>query len=159
MTYLVQREKKEREEADKLDEEIEVWKKRVPLAESRGMTDLTDQARERVRQLVARRRELQTQLDLIGTEKAMLRRESRRPDGHEVAYAEELLRRWQESGLVDPDEAVLERQFDEINAEQALAEFKEELEPDGDGGRGDGEVVLSDPDAPGAPDSDSPSAR
>ncbi|MFP4600582.1 MAG: hypothetical protein ACLFVJ_20170 [Persicimonas sp.] len=128
MTYLVQQEKKARQRADGLEEEIELWKKRVRLAEEKGMPDLADEARGRTRKLIAERRGLEVDLEMIATEKGMLRKESRRPDGQEVARAEEILRRWKESGLVDPDEAVLEREFDEMHAEQALEEFKDELE-------------------------------
>ena len=130
MAYLLQQEKKELEEAHKLEDEIEVWKKRIQLAEGRGMQELADQARERARALVQRRRELQTRLDMIDTEKGMLRKESRRPGGREVAYAEELLARWQESGLVDPDQAVLDRQFSELGKEAALEALREEMGED-----------------------------
>ena len=127
MTYLVQKEKKARERASGLEDEIEVWKKRVRLAEDKGKPDLADEARQRARKLIAERRELEDQLGLIGTEKRMLIKESRRPTGDEVARAEQLLQRWKDSGLVDPDEAVLEREFDEMHAEQALDEFKKEI--------------------------------
>lgn len=130
MTYLVQQQKKARERADGLEEEIELWKKRVRLAEDKGMPDLADEARQRARQLIAERRELEDKLDLMATEKRMLIKESRRPSGDEVARAEALLERWKESGLVDPDEAVLEREFDEMEAEQALEEFKKEMGED-----------------------------
>ncbi|QDG51595.1 hypothetical protein FIV42_12810 [Persicimonas caeni] len=130
MTYLVQKEKKAREHADGLEDEIELWKKRVRLAEDKGMPDLADEARGRARQLIAERRELEDKLDLMATEKRMLVKESRRPSGEEVARAEALLERWKESGLVDPDEAVLEREFDEMEAEMALEEFKKEAKGD-----------------------------
>ncbi len=133
MTYLVQKEKKARERADGLEEEIDLWKKRVRLAEERGMPDLADEARQRAKKLIAERRELEDQFDLIATEKGMLQKESRMPTGDEVARAEELLRRWKESGLVDPDEAVLEREFDELDAERALQEFKDDVDVDDDG--------------------------
>lgn len=126
MTYLVQREKKELEEAETLEEEIALWKKRVGLARSRGAAELVEQARERALELIAQRHALQTRLDMIANEKDILRRESRRPDGRELEYAETLLRRWQESGLVDPDKAMLDEEFDKLNAEQALAELRAE---------------------------------
>lgn len=156
MTYLVQREKRAHEDAQKLEEDIALWKKRVGLATERGETALAKQARERALELIAKRRALQTQLDLIAGEKDILRRESRRPDGHEVDYAEELLRRWQESGLVDPDEAALDEEFDQLNAEQALAELRDgesakDAESSEDENAPADEVIFSDPDAP-APD-------
>src|SRR5690554_2352289 len=143
MTYLVQREKKELQAAAALEEEIALWKKRVALARGRDETELAEQARARALALIAERRELQTRLDMIVSEKDILRRESRRPDGHELAYAEELLRRWQESGPVDPDQAVLDAQFDQLAAEQALAELHQDQ-----GATPVDEVIFSDPDAP-----------
>ena len=128
MTYLVQQEKKAREKADGLEEEIELWKKRVRLAEDKGMPDLADEARQRAKKLIAQRREVEVDLETIATEKKMLRKESRRPSGEEVARAEEILRRWKESGLVDPDEAVLEREFEEMDAEMAVEELKKEMD-------------------------------
>lgn len=166
MAYLMQREKKQRQEANQLEDEIEVWKKRVRLADERGMSDLADQARQRARELIARRRKLEDEFELIATEKQMLRRESLRPGGQEVARAEELLRRWQESGLVDADQAVLEREFDQLNAAQALAELQQAM---GEEGRDDAssrspsdtlpadandEVVLSEFDSLADDDSD-----
>jgi hypothetical protein len=138
MTYLVQKEKKARQRADGLEDEIELWKKRVRLAEEKGMPDLADEARQRTKKLISERRELEVELDMIDTEKGMLRKESRRPSGEEVARAEETLRRWEESGLVDPDEAVLEREFDEMDAEMALQELKSE-EGEGRGRKGEEE--------------------
>src|SRR5690554_6721082 len=143
MTYLIQCEKKDLEKATALEEDIALWKKRVGLAQGRGDSALAEQARARALALIAERRELQTRLDMIVNEKDILRRESRRPDGHELEYAEELLRRWQESGLVDPDKAVLDEAFDKLAAEQALAELQDDLDD-----APAEEVVFSDPDAP-----------
>lgn len=143
MAYLVQKEKKERAEAERLEKEIELWKKRIALAQGRGMAELAEQARERARELVQRRRDLETQLELIDTEKAILRKESRRPGGREVAYAEALLARWQESGLVDPDQAVLDREFAELGKEAALKDLHAAMDEEADAR---GEVVLSDPE-------------
>lgn len=174
MAYLLQREKKQRADANQLEEEIEVWKKRVRLADQRGMGELADQARERARELIARRRKLEDEFELIATEKKMLRSESLRPGGQEVARAEELLRRWQESGLVDGDQAVLAREFDQLNADQALAELRQAMgeEPgdaalDGLAADSDAAVVFPEFDAlseghadptpdDGAPDQDAP---
>jgi len=124
MAYLVQCEKKDLEVAEKLEEDIALWKKRVGLARERGEDELAEQARERALALIAERRALQTRLDMIANEKDILRRESRRPDGHELEYAEELLRRWQESGLVDPDKAALDEEFDKLATDEALAELE-----------------------------------
>src|SRR5690554_2525086 len=155
MTYLIQCEKKDLEKAQALEEDIALWKKRVGLARSRGDASLAEQARERALGLIAERRELQTRLDMIVSEKDILRRESRRPDGHALEYAEELLRRWQESGLVDPDKAVLDEEFDKLAAEQALAELHEGQNEDQHDTHAE-EVIFSDPDAPieGDPGSD-----
>lgn len=144
MTYLVQREKKELQAAEALEDDIALWKKRVGLARQRGETELAEQARARALELIAERRALQTRLDMIASEKDILRRESRRPHGQEVAYAEELLRRWQQSGLIDPQQAVLDEEFDNLAAEQALAELHAQQ---GDTSADD--VILSDPNPPG----------
>ena len=47
MAYLVQCEKKDREVAEKLEDDIALWKKRVGLARERGEGELAEQARER----------------------------------------------------------------------------------------------------------------
>lgn len=154
MTYLVQREKKELQAAEALEDDIALWKKRVGLARERGEDELAEQARERALALIAERRELQTRLDMIANEKDILRRESRRPHGRELEYAEELLRRWQESGLVDPDKAALDEEFDKLDSEQALAELHEEIAGTLDDDSLANEVVLSDPDALDAPESE-----
>src|SRR5690554_5027257 len=154
MAYLVQCEKKDLEVAEKLEEDIALWKKRVGLARERGEDELAEQARERALALIAERRALQTRLDMIANEKDILRRESRRPDGHELEYAEELLRRWQESGLVDPEKAALDEEFDKLDSEQALAELYEEIAGTLDDDSLANEVVLSDPDALDGPKPD-----
>ncbi|AWV90605.1 hypothetical protein DN745_15240 [Bradymonas sediminis] len=154
MAYLVQCEKKDLEVAEKLEEDIALWKKRVGLARERGEDELAEQARERALALIAERRALQTRLDMIANEKDILRRESRRPHGRELEYAEELLRRWQESGLVDPEKAALDEEFDKLDSEQALAELHEEIVGTLDDDSLANEVVLSDPDALGSPEPD-----
>lgn len=154
MAYLVQCEKKDLEVAEKLEEDIALWKKRVGLARERGETELAEQARERALALIAERRALQTRLDMIANEKDILRRESRRPHGREQEYAEELLRRWQESGLVDPEKAALDEEFDKLDSEQALAELHEEIVGTLDDDALANEVVLSDPDALDGPEAD-----
>ncbi|MFW5966875.1 MAG: hypothetical protein ACOCV2_05115 [Persicimonas sp.] len=126
MTFLVQKEKKLRERADELEEEIELWKKRVRLAEEKGEPELADEARHRAKGLIVERRQLEVDFETIADEKRELRMASRRPTGEEVARSEQILKRWKESGLVDPDEAVLEREFDEMQKEEALEEFKRE---------------------------------
>jgi hypothetical protein len=130
MTYLIQQENKAEERADELEDDIELWKKRVRLAEDKGMPELADEARERARELIAERRSLEVDLEMIATEKSILRKESRRPTGEEVARSEEILRRWRDSGLVDPEEAVLERELDDLAAEQATEELKREMQDD-----------------------------
>ena len=92
MTILIQREKELEREIEELEnDEIPLWKKRVGLAENKGMTDLADEARGRVRELIAKLDAHKRELDSIDMQKSMLRKESRRPSGREVERAEHLL--------------------------------------------------------------------
>lgn len=116
MALLVQREKKLEEERKTLLEEITLWRRRVELAKEKGMTDLAKEASERVKQLAERGRAVDLELDVIEMDKSMLRKQSRRPDGREVERAEALLESFRQGGLVDPDEASLEREFRELAA-------------------------------------------
>ncbi len=116
MALLVQREKKLEEERKALLEEITLWRRRVELAKDKGMTDLAGEASERVKQLAERGRAVDLELDVIEMDKSMLRKQSRRPDGREVERAEALLESFRQGGLVDPDEASLEREFRELAA-------------------------------------------
>lgn len=116
MALLVQREKKLEEERKALLEEITLWRRRVELAKEKGMTDLAREASERVNQLAERGRAVDLELDVIEMDKSMLRKQSRRPDGREVERAEALLESFRQGGLVDPDEASLEREFRELAA-------------------------------------------
>lgn len=116
MALLVQREKKLEEEQKALLEEITLWRRRVELAKDKGMTDLAGEASERVKQLAERGRAVDLELDVIEMDKSMLRKQSRRPDGREVERAEALLESFRQGGLVDPDEASLEREFRELAA-------------------------------------------
>lgn len=116
MALLVQREKKLEEERKTLLEEITLWRRRVELAKDKGMTDLAGEASERVKQLAERGRAVDLELDVIEMDKSMLRKQSRRPDGREVERAEALLESFRQGGLVDPDEASLEREFRELAA-------------------------------------------
>jgi phage shock protein A len=124
MTYLIQEEKRYEEQLAELTEELELWKKRVQLAEDKGMPDLADEARQRARTLMADFKEAEVKLETLQHEKKMLRKEARRPTGEEVARAEAMLERLRQSGIVDPDEAALEREFDDLAAEQAVRELR-----------------------------------
>ena len=101
-----------------------MWKKRVHLAKEKGMSDLAEEARERVRSLVTDVKEAAVKLETLQHEKEMLRKDARRPTGEEVARSEAMLERLRQSGIVDPDEAALEREFDEMASEQALRELR-----------------------------------
>ncbi len=114
MSLLVQREKKLEEEKAVLVEEMSVWKRRVELAKTKGMTELAQEAGARLVQTSERGRAVSLELEVIEMEKSILRKESRRPDGKEVARAEALLESFRQSGLVDPEEASLERQLREL---------------------------------------------
>ena len=124
MTYLIQEEKRYENELEELTEDVELWKKRVQLAEDKSEPELADQARQRVRKLMAERKEAEVKLETIQHEKEMLRKDARGPSGEEVARAEAMLERLRQSGIVDPDEAALQREFDELHAEQAVRELR-----------------------------------
>ncbi len=114
MALLVQREKKLEQEKAALLEEMSVWGRRVELAKTRGMAELAQEASERVKQISERGRAVSLELEVIEMEKSILRKENRRPDGKEVARAEALLESFRQSGLVDPEEASLERELREL---------------------------------------------
>ncbi len=119
MTILVQREKElERMIEDLDDEQLPLWKKRVKLAEKKGMHDLATQAEERVRLLEEKREEAALELDSIEMKKDMLRKESRRPTGEEVQRAEALLESVRQAGLVDPDR----KEWEELEKKAAAKE-------------------------------------
>lgn len=103
MTILIRREKELERELSELKEEIPVWNKRVDLALSKGMEELAEQAREREQELRAKAKKLQLELEMIDQEKSVLRYESRRPSGAEVARSEAMLESVRLGGLVDPD--------------------------------------------------------
>ena len=119
LTLLIQQEKKLREELEKLaEEEMPQWRRRVQLAREKGMEELAEQAIARAREVRTRMQEIEHELEVIDMDKSMLRRESRRPSGVEVERAEALLGSFRQSGLVDPDEAALEREFEELRRQQ-----------------------------------------
>ena len=124
MTYLIQEEKRYEEKLSELTEQVELWKKRVQLAKEKDELELAGEARERVQKLMADRKEADVKLETIRHEKQMLRKDARRPSGEEVARAEAMLERLRQSGIVDPDEAALEREFEEMHAEQAVRELR-----------------------------------
>ncbi|MGM0556116.1 MAG: hypothetical protein ACQEVA_07040 [Myxococcota bacterium] len=124
MTYLIQEEKRYEEQLSTLTEDLELWKKRVQLAEEKGMPDLADEARDRARKLMTEFKDAEVKLETLQHEKKMLRKDARRPTGEEVERAEAMLERLRQSGIVDPDEAALEREFDDLAAEQAVRELR-----------------------------------
>ena len=104
MTILIRREKELEAEIRELEEdELPLWRKRVGLAEDKGMSDLADEARGRLRELQEKVAKNRAELDSIDMQKSMLRHEARRPSGNEVARAEALLEQVRLAGLVDPD--------------------------------------------------------
>jgi hypothetical protein len=119
MTILIRREKELEEQIQDLqNEEIPLWTQRVGLAEEKGMGELADEARGRLRELQAKAQQAQAELDSIDMHKSMLRHESRRPGGQEVARAEALLEQVRLAGLVDPDQ----KDWDELEKQQSLKE-------------------------------------
>lgn len=120
MTMLVQDENDLEEEASKLNDELPIWESRILLATKKGMDDLAAQATQRVAEMKARKQEIKVKLEVIDMEKGMLRYESRRPSGNEVERAEALLESIQAAGLVDPEEARLERELAELKSDVEL---------------------------------------
>lgn len=114
MTDLVRRAKELEREREKIAKELPVWSRRVELAREKGMDELAEQARQRHDDLQARRDEIRTKLDVIGQEKDMLRYQSKRPSGREVERAEAMVEQVRQGGLIDPDEAKMERELDEL---------------------------------------------
>lgn len=120
MAFLIREEKEIEAKLIELRKEFGTWKERIELARKVGRVELASQAEARVDELRARGLELRDELRLVTEKKRMLRYESRRPTGHEVERAEALLDAFRESGLVDPDEASLEREFDELRKQEPL---------------------------------------
>jgi len=119
MTILIRREKELEEEIAELEnEELPLWKKRVSLAEQKGMGDLADEARVRLRELMTKLAKHKTELDSIDMQKSMLRKQSKRPSGREVDRAEALLEQVRAAGLVDPDR----QKWDDLEREHRLKE-------------------------------------
>lgn len=103
MAMLIRREKELEEQIQEIETELPVWSKRIGLAENKGMTDLADEARGRLRELKQKLVDGKAELDSIDMQKSMLRHQSRRPSGIEVERAENLLEQVRLAGLVDPD--------------------------------------------------------
>lgn len=119
MTMLIRREKELEEEIAELEgEELPLWQKRVGLAEQKGMPDLADEARGRVRELMAKVDKNKRELDSIDMQKSMLRKQSKRPSGREVERAEALLEQVRAAGLVDPDK----QKWDDLERQHRLKE-------------------------------------
>lgn len=119
MANLIQREKDLEEKLDELEKEIPVWKNRVKLARDKGMEELAAEAGQRADELDAKAKKYAAELDSIEQQKEMLRYEARRPSGREVERAEAMVESVRLGGLVDPDEAALEREFDDLAAQKA----------------------------------------
>ncbi len=126
MTALVREENDLEEEAAKLEDEIPLWEGRVKLANDKGMADLASQAAERVEELKARKAEIKTKLDVIKMDKDMLRYESKRPTGDEVRRAEAMVESVRLGGLIDPDEASLERELKDLEKQNIQFDFNDD---------------------------------
>lgn len=117
MALLIRREKEIEARLLELKKEFGLWKDRVELAHKTGKDELARRAEERVESLRGEAKEIREELRLSEAKKKRLRTESRRPTGIEVERAEALLESFRQSGLVDPEEASLESQFDELRKE------------------------------------------
>lgn len=120
MAFLIREEKEIEAKLIELRKEFGTWKERIELAHKVGRHELAAQAEQRVAELRREAHQLRDDLRLLVEKKRMLRHESRRPTGQEVDRAQALLDAFRDSGLVDPDEASLERQFDELKKQQPL---------------------------------------
>lgn len=120
MTNMVMQIKELERELEKIREELPTWKKRVFLAEDKGMHELAAQAEAKVEQMRARGRQVKLELETLEMEKDMLRKQNRMPQGHEVEQAEAMVEQVRMGGLVDPDAAelnALDPQQDELDAQ------------------------------------------
>ena len=114
MTHIVMREKELKKEREQIEKDLPIWDKRVGLARQKGRPELAVQAEEKAEELRTRRREISTQLDILDQEKSVLRYESRRPSGIEVARAEHMVEQVRLGGLIDPDKAKVERELRDL---------------------------------------------
>ncbi|RAL22135.1 hypothetical protein DL240_09780 [Lujinxingia litoralis] len=114
MAYLIREEKRVEAELEQLRDEFATWKRRVVLAQEKGHAELAAQATERVDALRARGHATREELELLQAKKRLLIRQARRPDGAEVERAEALLEQVRQGGLIDPDEASLEEEFERL---------------------------------------------
>ena len=121
MAALVRRQKELEEERTELVIALPTWKKRVRLAEDKGMAELADEARQRLREVAARGRAIDAELEEIEDQKTRLRFEGRRPGGLEVRRAEAMVESVRMGGHIDPDEASLDAEFEELARRQPPA--------------------------------------
>ncbi|MFU8805475.1 MAG: hypothetical protein ACNA8W_16810 [Bradymonadaceae bacterium] len=130
MAMLIQREKKALEDLDKIRAELPIWRRRVELAHDKGMTELAEQADAHIEELRNKGRGLKYELEVIEMDKSMLLKQgrTRRPSGGEVERAEALLDSFRESGLVDPEEATLNRELGELQSQMDVDKLKRDNE-------------------------------
>lgn len=117
MALLIRREKEIHARLLEIKKEFGIWKDRVELARKTGRDELANQAEERLDTFRVEAAELRDELRLTEAKKKDLSYASRRPTGVEVQRAEALLDSFRESGLVDPDEASLESEFEKLRRE------------------------------------------
>ena len=133
MTYVIERELELEDKLQKLSREFSTWKERVELARRAGRDELAEQAAQRVDSMRSEAREIRRELKLIVAKKQLIRMESRRPTGNEVRRAEALLESFRQSGLIDPDEAQLQSEFDQLAASPQAQEASAPLSVAADG--------------------------
>lgn len=114
MALLIRREKQIEERLLELKKDFGLWKDRIELARSTGRDELASRAEERVNAIRREASKLREELRLSAAKRKRLRMESRRPGGEEVERAEALLESFRQSGLIDPDEASLQSEFDKL---------------------------------------------
>lgn len=130
MAQLIRREKELEKKLGELRADFTTWKDRVALARDTGRDELAAAAAERLDSIRDEANDLRRELKLIVAKKRLVRKEIRRPSGEEVRRAEALLESFRQSGLVDPDEANMEAEFDELRkndlGEKSAPDDKEE---------------------------------
>jgi hypothetical protein len=129
MALLIQREQLLQRRQTKLVGDLELWQKRIGLAEQNGKLSLAAQAEERLTSLQDEQAEIASELESIATQKSHLRYESRRPSGDEVIRSETMVEMAKLSGLLpdeDGDDETLREEEAEEEEEDMVLDFSSE---------------------------------
>lgn len=113
MAVYIRREKEIEKELNQLKKDFKTWKERIELAKKADRPELAARAEQRLKDLRADAWGLRTELQEIVEKKREIRMDSRRPTGAETRRAQSLLESFRESGIIDPEEAQLQRDIEE----------------------------------------------